>query len=252
MKRLIYPINLIFKLMVQSQPSSVFLQYLARYALASELADQVAVNGATSETVQLPSLSEVSKELGVSVALLREQLEVARAIGLVEVRPRTGIRRLPYSFLPAVRQSLSYALTVDPAYFMSYSDLRIHLEATYWREAASRLTLEDHLELKGLVVRALEKLNGHPIEIPHLEHRQLHLGIYRRLENPFVLGLLEAYWEAYEAVGLNLYTDINYLQEVWQYHEQMVQAICDGDLERGYAALLQHKDLLFHRLDTPR
>jgi DNA-binding FadR family transcriptional regulator len=37
----------------------------------------------------------MSKELGVSVALLREQLEVAKAIGLVEVRPRTGIRRLP-------------------------------------------------------------------------------------------------------------------------------------------------------------
>ncbi len=102
------------------------------------------------------------------------------------------------------------------------------------------------------MARAWEKLNGQPIQIPHPEHRQLHLGIYRRLDNPFVLGLLEAYWEAYEAVGLNLYTDIDYLQEVWRYHEQMVQAICDGDFARGYAALLQHKDLLFHRPDTPR
>ena len=232
--------------MAQLQTSSVFLRYLARYTPASE-----AANGAAG-VAQLPSLSEVSKELGVSVALLREQLEVARAIGLVEVRPRTGIRRLPYAFLPAVRQSLSYALAVDPAYFMAYSDLRIHLEATYWKEAASRLTPEDQQELASLVKRAWEKLNGHPIEIPHPEHRQLHLGIYRRLQNPFVLGLLEAYWEAYEAVGLNLYTDIDYLQEVWQYHEQMVQAICEGDLDRGYAALLQHKDLLFHRPDTPR
>lgn len=248
--------------MAQPQSSSVFLQYLARYTPASQAANGgpvtggVATNGAAANgaagPAQLPSLSEVSKELGVSVALLREQLEVARAIGLVEVRPRTGIRRLPYAFLPAVRQSLSYALAVDPAYFMAYSDLRIHLEATYWKEAASRLTLEDQQELKSLVKRAWEKLNGHPIEIPHPEHRQLHLGIYRRLQNPFVLGLLEAYWEAYEAVGLNLYTDIDYLQEVWQYHEQMVQAICDGDLDRGYAALLQHKDLLFHRPDTPR
>jgi DNA-binding FadR family transcriptional regulator len=170
----------------------------------------------------------------------------------VEVRPRTGIRRLPYEFLPAVRQSLSYALAMDLGHFMEYSDLRIHLEAAYWQDAACRLTPEDHEELKQLVQRAWEKLNGQPIEIPHPEHRQLHLGIYRRLDNPFVLGLLEAYWEAYEAVGLNLYTDIDYLHEVWQYHEQMVQAICDGDYQRGYAALLQHKDLLFHRPDTPR
>jgi DNA-binding FadR family transcriptional regulator len=238
--------------MAQPQTSSVFLQYLARYAPASEATNGAAANGAVAGLAQLPSLSEVSKELGVSVALLREQLEVERAIGLVEVRPRTGIRRLPYSFLPAVRQSLSYVLAVDPAYFMAYSDLRIHLEATYWQEAASRLTLADQQELINLVKRAWNKLNGRPIEIPHPEHRQLHLGIYRRLENPFVLGLLEAYWEAYEAVGLNLYTDIDYLHEVWQYHEQMVQAICDGDLDRGYAALLQHKDLLFHRPDTPR
>jgi DNA-binding FadR family transcriptional regulator len=247
--------------MAQTQLSSIFMQYLARYTPASAAdgtaGDSGGVNGSAAgssnvEPTQLPSLSEVSKELGVSVALLREQLEVARAIGLVEVRPRTGIRRLPYSFSPAVRQSLSYALAVDSGYFLDYSNLRIHLEASYWEDAACRLTPEDHLELKRLVARAWDKLNGQPIQIPHPEHRQLHMGIYRRLDNPFVLGLLEAYWEAYEAVGLNMYTDIDYLQEVWRYHEQMVQAICDGDYARGYAALLQHKDLLFHRPDTPR
>ena len=74
-------------------------------------------------------------------------------------------------------------------YFMAYSDLRIHLEAAYWEEAARRLTAEDHQELKRLVARAWEKLNGQPIQIPHPEHRQLHLGIYRRLDNPFVYGL---------------------------------------------------------------
>lgn len=238
--------------MPQYQLSSAFLQYLAHYHPPGDEAHGPVANGAAPGSVQLPSLSAMSKELGVSVALLREQLEVARAIGLVEVRPRTGIRRLPYAFLPAVRQSLSYALAVDPAYFLAYSDLRIHLEAAYWQDAVRRLTAEDHQELKKLVARAWEKLNGQPIEIPHPEHRQLHLTIYRRMDNPFVQGLLEAYWEAYESVGLNLYTDIDYLQEVWQYHEQMVQAICDGDYDRGYTALLRHKDLLFHRPDTPR
>ena len=41
---------------------------------------------------QLPSLSSLSKELNISVATLREQLEVARVFGLVEVRPKTGIK----------------------------------------------------------------------------------------------------------------------------------------------------------------
>ena len=46
----------------------------------------------------LPSLAELSRELGISLAGLREQLEVARALGLVEVRPRIGTRRSPLYF----------------------------------------------------------------------------------------------------------------------------------------------------------
>ena len=213
--------------------SSEFLEYLAEHAGQE--------NGA------LPSLSELGKQLGVSVACLREQLEVAKAIGLVDVRPRTGIRRLPYSFLPAVRQSLSYAVSVDWGNFIAYSDLRNHIEAAYWEDAVRCLTGEDKARLQVLLAQAWEKLNGRPVHIPHAEHRQLHLCIYSRLENPFVQGLLEAYWEVYEAVGLNLYADYNYLQQVWRYHQQMVEAICSGDFAAGYQALIQHKDLLFHR-----
>ncbi len=230
--------------MPQNQLSSIFLQYLARHSSSDQTS-----NGDALASDRLPSLNDVSKELGVSVALLREQVEVAKAIGLVEVRPRTGIRRLPYSFLPAVRQSLSYAIAVDQSHFMEFSDLRNHIEAAYWDEATQLLTPEDHQRLMSLVNRAWEKLNGQPIQIPHEEHRQLHLCIYARLKNPFVLGLLEAYWEAYEAVGLNLYADYRYLQQVWVYHQEMVEAICNGDFDRGYRALLQHKDLIFHRSD---
>lgn len=219
---------------------SEFMQYLSTH--------QGAANGDHGD--RLPALADLSKQLGVSVAALREQLEVARAIGLVEVRPRTGIRRLPYSFLPAVRQSLSYAITMDWEYFMAFADLRNHIEAAYWAEAVSQLTTQDQQELQLLVQQAWEKLRGNPIQIPHTEHRQLHLGIYRRLENPFVTGLLEAYWEAYEAVGLNLYADYSYLQEVWRYHQQMVEAICAGQAEQGYQALEKHQDLLYHRSDT--
>ncbi|MCE9647391.1 MAG: FCD domain-containing protein [Chloroflexi bacterium] len=196
----------------------------------------------------LPSLSELSRELGISVAGLREQLEVARALGLVEVRPRTGTRRLPYSFAPAAKQSLAYALALDEGHFEKYSELRNHIEAAYWDEAVKLLTGEDKLELQNILARALEKLGGDIIQVPHEEHRKLHLLIYRRLNNPFVTGLLEAYWDAYEAVGLNLYAGSkDYLQEVWEYHKIMVQSICNGNYSAGHEALVTHIDLLAHR-----
>ena len=85
----------------------------------------------------MPSLTDLSRELGISVAALREQLEVARALGLVEVRPRTGMRRLSYSFTPAVKQSLGYALALNKDHFEKYSELRSHIESVYWDEAVA-------------------------------------------------------------------------------------------------------------------
>ena len=218
--------------------SSEFLEYLASPARG---------DGSPPVSNRIPTLNELSKHLGVSVACLREQLEVAKAMGLVEVRPRTGIRRLPYSFTPAVRQSLSYAIHQDRAYFEAFSDLRNHIEASYWDEAVRLLTPQDHATLQNLIGQAWDKLHGQQIRIPHSEHRQLHLCIFSRLENPFVQGILEAYWEAYEAVGLNVYADFEYLQKVWSYHQQMVEAIITGDFEAGYQALVEHKDLIYHR-----
>jgi DNA-binding FadR family transcriptional regulator len=220
--------------MPRNRPDSAFLYYLAS-TCNQEGGDQ------------LPSLRELSRELGVSVSTLREQLEVARALGLVEVRPRTGIRRQPYSFSPAVKMSLAYALQLSPENFMAFADLRNRLEDTYYDAAVAKLTSEDHIELRQLMKRAWDKLRGDPIQIPHDEHRQLHLLIYHRLDNPFVTGILEAFWEAYETVGLSVFADYNYLQQVWNYHQQIVDAICSGNHMAGHQALIDHKDLLSHR-----
>jgi DNA-binding FadR family transcriptional regulator len=220
--------------MPQPENLSEFMRYLAAHPLAEE---------------NLPPLSTLSEQLGVSIASLREQLEVARALGLVEVRPRTGIRRLPFTFLPAVRQSLFYAMALDQSHFQMFADLRQNIEAAYWHEAVGELTGQDHARLKDLVARAWRKLDGRPIQIPHDEHKQLHLTIYCRLNNPFVSGILEAYWESYEAFGLNVFTDYAYLRDVWQYHETMVNAISSGNFEAGYRALVEHTKLLADLLD---
>lgn len=211
---------------------SEFLKYLAAHPEAEN---------------NLPPLAELSRELGVGVAALREQLEVARALGLVEVKPRTGMRRKPYSFAPAVMQSLDYAIALNKDHFVAFADLRQHIEIAYWREAVRSLTTEDHNTLQNLVAHAWDKLRGNPPEIPHPEHRELHLTIYQRLNNPFVTGILQSYWDAYETVGLNFFTDYNYLTEVWTYHQKMVDAICANDVEGGFKALSEHTDLI-HQL----
>jgi DNA-binding FadR family transcriptional regulator len=197
-----------------------------------------------TEHEKFPALKELSSELGLSTSKLREQVSVAKALGLVDVRPRLGIRPLPYSFTPAVDASLCYAIQQDAAYFEDFVDLRRYLEYAYFPRAVDLLQESDHQELRRLVLSAWEKLRGSPVRIPHEEHRQLHLTIYNRLHNVFVTGLLEAYWDAYEAVGLNVYADLDYLEQVWTYHDQLAEAAIIKDKSRGLVILREHFDLL--------
>jgi DNA-binding FadR family transcriptional regulator len=216
---------------------SEFLQYLA----SNDRLDD-----------RIPPLAELSQQLGVSIAILREQLEVARALGLVEVKPKTGIRRLPYTFKPAVKHSLAYAIRTNQAYFALYADLRKHIEEAYWTEAVMLLSRQDLEQLRSYIRRAQDKLRSDPVQIPHIEHREFHLSIYRRLNNLFVMGILETYWELYEAIGLDVYTDYSYLENVWKYHEKMIDAICAGDYSAGFHALADHMELLQERSRTTR
>lgn len=219
--------------MTTIQLDSEFLQYL--------------VGNSHQPGDRLPSLADLSAQLNVSVSKLREQLEVARALGLVDVRPRAGIRCTAYSFLPAVRSSLLCGLGLDHSLFDAFGELRVRTESGFFHEAVAALLPDDIAALRDLIVRAEAKLDGHPIQIPHAEHRDLHLGIFRRLDNPFVLGLLEAYWDAYEAVELNLYADYEYLQQVWQYHARIVDCIEGSDPDGALEAFDEHIRLLRYR-----
>ena len=109
---------------------------------------------------EVPSLKEISHQQGVSIAKLREQLSVARSYGFVDVQPKTGIKMLPYSFAPAVKNSLSFALSLDRSYFDDFSDLRKFVEANFWFEAVSKLDEDDFNYLQELVDRAWEKLES--------------------------------------------------------------------------------------------
>ncbi|RLD97627.1 MAG: hypothetical protein DRJ13_12020 [Bacteroidetes bacterium] len=197
-----------------------------------------------SNTETLPALKALSQEIGISISALREQLEAAKVLGLVDVKPRRGIRPLPYTFAPAVDASLFYAIQQDQAYFEKFVDLRRHLEYAYFPQAVDLLQEPDHQDLIQLVQCAWEKLQGKPVRIPHQEHRQLHLAFFKRLNNVFVSGLLEAYWDAYESVGLNVYTDLEYLEQVWTYHEELVEAAIQKDKARALKVLREHFELM--------
>src|SRR4051794_5017098 len=110
---------------------------------------------------RLPTINELQEDdrLGISISKVREQLEVARALGLVEVKSKTGMKMKPYSFSPAVRLSLFFALAQDQHNFELFGEVRNHIEVAFWNEACERLLDEDKQVMRECLLKAQAKLN---------------------------------------------------------------------------------------------
>jgi len=209
---------------------SDFLQYLAKLS--------------GSGICRLPSLSELSKELKISVASLREQLEIARVLGFVEVKPKTGIKWLPYNFAPSILVSSAYAIEISPVYFDQYRDMRNHLEAVYFYEAVALLNPDDIQQLFKIIREAEKKIDGLPPKSPNIEHREWHSVLFSHIENVFVKGFLTVYWEIYQHQDYAFVSDSVYLRRVWSYHKKITEQILSSDFSNAYQSFLEHKDLI--------
>ncbi|NLW72644.1 MAG: FadR family transcriptional regulator [Chloroflexi bacterium] len=196
------------------------------------------------EKKSIPSIPQLSQELGISTASVREQLEVARRLGIVDVKPKVGIQAKALSLTEPLLTALNYGIAVDSSIFDQFADLRKHLELSYWYESVSLLVRSDIDKLQMLVDQAWNRIQGHPMQNPEREHREFHLSFFKRLENPVVISLLEAYWTLYHKVGVTQLMNREYLISVWNYHQQMVDALRDREFEKGYNALLTHMDLV--------
>lgn len=193
---------------------------------------------------RLPALPQLSDNLGISVGKLREQLELARELGIVSVRPRLGTRREAFDAYPAFHTVLMFGLATGEATFEQISTLRQTIETDLWQAAVTELTPDDKKHLRDLICSAWKRLRGTPIHIPNGEHRDLHLKLFCRLDNPFVQAILRAYWDAYEAIELTRFAEYRYWLDVWTYHERIVDAIEQGKYEEGRELLIEHFQLL--------
>ncbi|RJQ44780.1 MAG: FadR family transcriptional regulator [Anaerolineaceae bacterium] len=195
----------------------------------------------------LPPIQELSEQLEMSVPTLREQIEALKMLGLLDARPRHGLHIRPIDISTGLRQIAIIAASIDMKYFYQFSDFRDRLEQAWFVTAAEKLVQDDIDQLEQYVINANAKLHGNPIQIPHREHKELHLSIYQRLDNLFVMGILNTYWTLYEAVGMNLYTDLNYQNKVWEYHSNIVEEIKRKDYQKGLLLLNEHMKLLYKR-----
>jgi DNA-binding FadR family transcriptional regulator len=199
---------------------------------------------------RIPPLHILSKQLGISVATLREQLTEARSLGIVEVKPKAGIRKLPYDFSAALKPGLHYAILGECLSYHQFADLRKHLETAYFVEAAQTLDNRTIDRLDQLVKEAQLIIQRNPGMVPAKEHREFHTLIYKHLENQYLDGILDAFWEVYHLSGMEVYPDYTYVERVWQYHARIVDQLRNRNYSAGLSLLIEHMDLLNQREKT--
>ena len=158
---------------------------------------------------RLPSIQELTDDahLDMSANKVREQLEVARMMGWVEVRSKRGTRIKEYAFTPAVRLSALYAMACGER-FESFASLaqpcRSGLLERSLRACSRMPTWTDmqacHRQRRSKAALAVRSTSPIP-NIASFHHERYS----RHLDNTFVLGILEAYWDLYEEVAVNRY-----------------------------------------------
>ena len=126
-----------------------------------------------------PSEGELCAQLGVSRTILREALKVLADKGMVEVRPRSGMRSLPRSKWKALDPDiLAWQSEENPdgQFLRELCEIRLAIEPTAAGFAAVRATAEDIAAIEAAFERRVAAADASLEEFIELE-----LGLHRSI-----------------------------------------------------------------------
>lgn len=205
--------------------------------------------GSANKPVVLPNEEQLCLQLGVSRSILRESLKVLADKGMLEVRPRSGMRSRPrecWNLLDPDILAWSAEVNCDVNFLRDLCEVRLAIEPTAAGFAAVRATpeelkaIEDCLTQRESVIAAAdyESVVGIDLQFHAAVVEASHNPIFRHLSNsirePFRMSL--SYTTRFGwAVTLGL-TAHRKLLEALKHHDAMA-ARAAADKIVGYAML---------------
>lgn len=158
----------------------------------------------------------LAEQFQVSMAPIREALKDLEAEGLVTIYPRRG------AFVTEMS-----ADDLDKLYFA-----RALIEGETIFHAVPHLTEEDLQRLAGLVSSMRQATLNEDVSTYITLNRQFHLDIYKPLNNPHLLQVIQNLWKRSELYRYHLMTATHDTERVHREHE----AILDACYRRDQAA----------------
>ncbi len=185
----------------------------------------------------LPTEPKLGAELGVSRNALREAVKVLVSKGLLEVRPKTGMRVRPKSDWNLLDRSVlgwhaSGKLRVRHAFDLVEFRMIVEPRASYL--AARRATKQERKAILQACGR-LEECVAHPADIPETDiafHRLIHLASHNALLNYLgkLVGSLMSMQVKMTTENLELF------KKGLSYHRKLAEAIDRKDADDAEAA----------------
>lgn len=163
------------------------------------LAQRVIRADRISKPFDFPAEGELCELLGVSRTIVREALKVLADKGMVEIRPRSGVRSSPRTHWRQLDPDILVwraAENPDHDFLRDLCEVRLALEPTAAGFAALRATDEDRAEMLSALEQRIAAKSRELEEIVDLD-LQLHSAIVKASRNPFFMYLSTAIREPF-------------------------------------------------------
>lgn len=215
--------------------------------VTAHIRQHIALNGLGPGDI-LPGEAEISRQLKVSRPVVREAWNGLAALGLLEVAPGRKPRVARLIGLP-MRSVIEQAVATGQATPLQVLEPRRGIEVQMVGLAAERRD-EDTLAAMGATVAAMAECLHDYRRYAELD-AQFHLHIARGAGNPFHILLVQACTEAFQGsmrAGLESRVAADEFRRLQANHEEIFEAVRDGDAVRAAALMETHFNEPMHAL----
>ena len=197
----------------------------------------------------LPPETQLAQQLGISRNSVREAVKSLASLGILEVRPGTGLFVRDFSFDPLL-ENLAFGLLSRRNELKELSDVlavRSHLEYAMAEQAVAAATPEQLKELDSILdrMRAATKAGKYSAEAD----RAFHQTLWKNVDNIIFSKVLDIFWKIHdqarehELIPGPLNPELTY-----QRHVEIAAALREGDIDALHTALERHSSGLHERL----
>jgi DNA-binding FadR family transcriptional regulator len=191
---------------------------------------------------RLPSETLLADLLGVSRPSLREASRSLQALGIVDVRPGSGLYVSDFSFHPLIDQ-LPYGLADSAAAFQEILTVREGMESGLMPALARLPASTELVECAAIAERmAVYEQRGEAIDAVD---RDFHLRLYRPLGNTLVDRLIELFWDVFARLRRAMPDRAE--SDRAAVHTRIVSALQAADSDAAVAHMRLHFDDLRRR-----